>query len=325
MRHLFLIDPPERLVEPADTSIAFLREAAARRHETWETQIDDLGARDGGRPFARAKPIELRPGGDWYRLGEPSGRFLDEFDVVWMRKDPPFDLRYVYATHLLSLVRAPTLVVNDPQALRDANEKLVTLRFPELIPETLISGRIDELLEFRRRLGGEMIVKPLGGAGGDGIFHLPDKDRNVRAILEMATRKETELLLAQRYLPEVREGDKRVILVEGEPKGALLRVPHETESRANLHVGGVATKTALSPREVAICAAVGPMLRASGVVFAGLDIIGGYLTEINITSPTGIREIEKLDSVLIEKDVLDAVEVRWRAGTDSPLRRAHLE
>ena len=320
MRHLFLIDPPERLQARADTSIAFMREAAARGHEIWQAQIDDFGARDGGRPFAAASPIEVRDGDDWYRLGEARGRFLDELDVVWMRKDPPFDLRYVYATHLLSLVRKPALVVNDPQALRDANEKLVTLRFPDLIPETLVSARIEELLAFRQRLGGEMIVKPLGGAGGDGIFHLPDKDRNVRAILEMATRKETELLLAQRYLPEVREGDKRVILVEGEPRGALLRVPHESESRANLHVGAAATKTRLTPRELEICAAVGPMLRSTGVVFAGLDIIGGYLTEINITSPTGIREIEKLDGVRIERDVLDAVEKRWEIGARSAAR-----
>jgi glutathione synthase len=310
MRHLFLIDPPERLQARADTSIAFMREAAARGHEIWQAQIDDFGARDGGRPFAAASPIDVRDGDDWYRLGEARGRFLDELDVVWMRKDPPFDLRYVYATHLLSLVRPPTLVVNEPQALRDANEKLVTLRFPALIPETLVSSRIAELLAFRQLLGGEMIVKPLGGAGGDGIFHLPDRDRNVRAILEMATRKESELLLAQRYLPEVREGDKRIIMVEGEPKGALLRVPHETESRANLHVGGEATKTRLTPRDLEICGAVGPMLRAMGVVFAGLDVIGGWLTEINITSPTGIREIEKLDGVRIEKDVLDAVEAR---------------
>lgn len=315
MRHLFLIDPPERLQPRADTSIAFMREGARRGHEIWQAQLDDFGARDGGRPFvSAATPVELRAGDDWYRLGEASGSFLDQFDVVWMRKDPPFDLRYVYATHLLSLVRQPTLVVNDPQALRNDNEKLVTLRFPDLIPETLITSRMSELLAFRDRLGGEMIVKPLGGAGGDGIFHLGDKDRNVRAILEMATHKETELLLAQRYLPEVREGDKRVILVEGEPKGALLRVPHETESRANLHVGGVATKTLLTPRDLEICGRVGPMLRASGVVFAGLDIIGSYLTEVNITSPTGIREIEKLDGVVIEKDVLDAVEARWRAG-----------
>jgi glutathione synthase len=314
MRHLFLIDPPERLVPRADTSIVFMREAQSRGHEIWQAQIDDLGARDGGRPFATATRIELRPDDDWYRLGETRGRFLDELDVVWMRKDPPFDLRYVYSTHLLSLTKQPTLVVNDPQALRDANEKLVTLRFPDLVPETIISSRIAELLAFRERMGGEMIVKPLGGAGGDGIFHLPDKDRNVRAILEMATRRETELLLAQRYLPEVREGDKRIILVEGEPRGALLRVPHESESRANLHVGGAATKTTLTPREREICARVGPMLRRTGVVFAGLDVIGGYLTEVNITSPTGIREIEQLDGVKIERDVLDAVEARWKAG-----------
>ena len=314
MRHLFLIDPPERLLPRADTSIAFMREAARRGHELWQAQVDDLGARDGGRPFAHATAVEIRDGDDWYRLGEPAGRYLDDLDVVWMRKDPPFDLRYVYCTHLLSLVRPPTLVVNDPQALRDANEKLVTLRFPELIPETIVTSEIAELLAFRERMGGEMIVKPLGGAGGDGIFHLADKDRNVRAILEMATRKETELLLAQRYVPEVRDGDKRVILVEGEPKGALLRVPHESESRANLHVGGTPTQTRLTPRDLEICAAVGPMLRQMGVVFAGLDIIGPYLTEVNLTSPTGIREIEALDGALIERDVLDAVERRWKVG-----------
>jgi glutathione synthase len=315
MRHLFLIDPPARLLPRADTSIAFMREAARRGHQIWQAQIDDFGARDGGRPFAYATPVEVLPGDDWYRLGERAGRYLDAHDVVWMRKDPPFDLRYVYCTHLLSLVRPPTLVVNDPQALRDANEKLVTLRFPQLIPETIVTASIVELLAFRERMGGEMIVKPLGGAGGDGIFHLGDRDRNVRAILEMATRKESELLLAQRYVPEVREGDKRVILVEGEPKGALLRVPHDSESRANLHVGGTPTRTLLTPRDLEICGAVGPMLRAMGVVFAGIDIIGPYLTEVNLTSPTGIREIETLDGVTIERDVLDAVERRWAAGT----------
>ena len=205
-------------------------------------------------------------------------------------------------------------MVNDPQTLRDDNEKLVTLRFPDLIPETLISSRIPELLAFRDRLGGEMIVKPLGGAGGDGVFHLARQGPKRPLHPRDGDREGDRAAVAQRYVPEVREGDKRVILVEGEPKGALLRVPHETESRANLHVGGAATKTVLSPRDLEICGRVGPMLRATGVVFAGLDIIGGYLTEVNITSPTGIREIEKLDGVLIEKDVLDAVEARWSAG-----------
>ena len=225
MKHLFVADPPELFLHEADTTIAFLREAARRGHETQICQIGSLGARDGSRPFAHSTAIEANDSAEWYRLGDAAARFLDEFDVVWMRKDPPFDMRFYYSTHLLSLVPPPTLVVNDPLALRDANEKLVALRFPELCPETLISSEIEELVAFKEHLGGEMIIKPLGGAGGEGIFHLTANDRNARAILEMATHQQTEYLMAQAYIPEVREGDKRVILVEGEPKGAVLRNP----------------------------------------------------------------------------------------------------
>jgi glutathione synthase len=317
MRHLVIVDPLPGLKPDADTTVVFMREAAKRGHQIATCGVGDVSIGPGGQARASFVETRVRDTRDFYALGAEGSGALAEFDVVWMRKDPPYDLNYFFATHLLDLVPPSTLVVNAPRGLREVTEKLFILRFPDLCPESLVSRSIHELLAFRDKLGGEMIVKPLGGAGGDGIFHLPDKDRNVRAILEMATRKETELLLAQRYLPEVREGDKRVILVEGEPKGALLRVPHETESRANLHVGGAATKTRLSPRDLDICAAVGPMLRSTGVVFAGLDIIGGYLTEINITSPTGIREIESLDGVRIERDVLDAVEKRWEIGARS--------
>lgn len=317
MHHLFIIDPPERLLVEADTSIAFMREAVARGHRVAMCRADGLGARDGGRPFAHVADAEIYEDESWYRLEEEGARFLDAFDVVWMRKDPPFDMSYFYATHLLSLVRPPTLVINDPLALRDANEKLVALRFPDVCPESLVSSRIDELLAFRDELDGEMIIKPLGGAGGEGIFHLTRHDRNVGAILEMATRKQTELILAQRYLPAVRQGDKRVILVEGEAKGAVLRIPRDTESRANFHVGGTAARTTLSQRDLEICSAVGPTLRRMGIVFAGLDIIGEWLTEVNVTSPTGIREIYALDGPAIEKDVLDAAERRWSSRRET--------
>lgn len=311
MRHLFIIDPLPLLQIDADTTIAFMREAASRGHEMATCQVDSLGARNGGRPFARVIETHATEGPTWYRTeGSENAAFLDDFDVVWMRKDPPFDMRYFYATHLLSLVRQPTLVVNDPLALRDANEKLIALRFPEVCPEALVSSRIDELLAFLDELGGEMIVKPLDGAGGEGIFHLTPGDRNTKAILETATHREGRIIMAQRYLPEIRDGDKRIILVEGEPKGAVLRVPHESEARANFHVGGTAHRMTLSDRDREICATVGPTLSDMGILFAGIDVIGDYLTEINVTSPTGIREIHDLDGVRIEIDVLDAVQAR---------------
>ncbi len=311
MHHLFIIDPIERLQVDADTTVAFMREAETRGHEVFTCQIDTLGARDGGRPYAAVVRTRTIEGPAWYALeGEQTASFLDAFDVVWMRKDPPFDMRFFYATHLLSLVEPSTLVVNDPSALRDANEKLIALRFPEVCPPTLVSGRIAELLEFQASLGGEMIVKPLDGAGGEGIFHLSSGDRNTNAILEAVTQAEGRVIMAQMYIPEIRQGDKRVILVEGVAKGAVLRVPHESEARANFHVGGTAHQTTLSPRDLEICNTVGPTLREMGIIFAGLDIIGDWMTEINVTSPTGIREICDLDGVRIEVDVLDAVQAR---------------
>jgi glutathione synthase len=192
----------------------------------------------------------------------------------------------------------------------DVQEKLFALRFPSVCPESIVSRNIDEHLEFRSKLGGEMIIKPLGGAGGEGVFHLTPEDRNVRAILEVATRHGTEYQLAQRYIPEVRDGDKRIILLEGEPIGAVLRVPRHWETRANFHVGGTAERTTLTPRDREICDTIGPTLAGIGVLFAGIDVIGDWLTEINVTSPTGIREIHDLEGVRLEIQVLDAVERR---------------
>jgi glutathione synthase len=312
MRHLFVVDPLERLLPEADTTIAFLREAQRRGHAIETCGVERLGVDVGGRPRAYATKLEVLEGSSssWFRAEAPRVQHLDEYDVVWMRKDPPFDLEYLFATHVLSLAPPRTVVVNEPRALRDANEKLFALQFPQLCPQTLVSRDLGELLEFRARMGGEMVVKPLDGAGGEGVFHITAGDRNAQAILEVSTGRGGRYLMAQRYIPEVRLGDKRIILVDGEPAGAVLRVPVESETRANFHAGGRAARTTLTARDREICAVVGAELRAIGVVFAGIDVIGDWLTEVNVTSPTGIRQIRELDGVAIEAQVLDVVERR---------------
>jgi len=313
MRHLFIVDPVPGLNPDADTSVAFMREAARRGHVVATCNVEELSVGPGGR--ARASWIETRArsGRDWYELGARGGGELGEFDVVWMRKDPPYDLNYFFVTHVLDLVPPTTLVVNAPRGLREVTEKLFILQFPDLAPESLVSRSIPELLAFREKLGGEMIMKPLDGCGGEGVFHLTPDDRNVRALLELGTKHGTAYQLAQRYIPEVREGDKRIIVVEGEPIGAVLRQPQAYETRANFHVGGTAAKTGITPREREICARIGPKLRELGIVFAGIDVIGRWLTEVNVTSPTGIQEINRLDGSVLESQVLDAVEKRFAA------------
>ncbi len=317
MRHAFIVDSLPALNVEKDSTIAFMREAARRGHEVWSGQVDTLCVAEGGHAFSTLAPTRLVEGEPWYRLELATPARLRDFDVVWMRKDPPYDLNYFFATHLLDRVEPPTVVVNSPRGLRDVTEKLFTLRFPELCPETLVSRRIDELLAFREKLGGEMIVKPLGGAGGEGVFHLTRDDRNVIALLELATRHGTEFQMAQRYIPEVRQGDKRILLVEGEPLGAVLRVPLHWETRANFHVGGSPERASLTRRDREICARIGPALVEHGILFAGIDVIGDWLTEVNVTSPTGVREINALDGTRIEANVLDAVERRVAAARKS--------
>ena len=312
MRHLFILDPLHALHADADTSIAFIAEAWRRGHSVETCEVGGLGQRDG-EPFVAA--AVTTPGGDegpWFSSSATRSQQLEGYHAVWMRKDPPVDDAYLFATLLLSRVDGPVMV-NEPAALRDQNEKLFALEFPELCPKTLVSRDVEQLLSFRDELGGEMIVKPLDGNGGRDVFHLTRGDRNARVIVESGTRHGQGLLLAQQYVPAVREGDKRIILIEGEPAGAVLRVPADGESRANLHVGGRAERVDLTKRDREICARIGPRLRELGVIFAGIDVIGEFLTEINITSPTGLREIEQLSGVALEAQVLDAVEARRRS------------
>jgi glutathione synthase len=310
MRHAFIVDPLPSLNVEKDSTVAFMREASRRGHEVVTGQVQTLAVGEGGHASALLAPTRLLEGSPWYALGDAAPARLRDFDVVWMRKEPPYDLNYFFATHLLDRIEPPTLVVNSPRGLREVTEKLFTLRFPDLCPETLVSRRIDELLAFREKLGGEMIIKPLPGCGGEGVFHLTRDDRNVVALLELATRHGTEYQMAQRYIPEVRQGDKRILVVEGEPVGAVLRVPLHWETRANFHVGGSPVRAPLTRRDREICARIGPALVLHGIVFAGIDVIGDWLTEVNVTSPTGVREVNELDGVRIEANVLDAVERR---------------
>ena len=303
-----VMDPVDRISIDKDTTFVLMLEAQQRGHEIYFMELDDLFVR-GGTPQARYRRLEVVRAMPHYRLTEFATGALDDFDSVWMRKDPPFDMKFFFATHLLSLIDpSQCFVLNHPKGLREANEKLYALRFPEQIPQTLVASDMERLKTFMAELGGEMIIKPLDSSGGSGIFYLNAQDRNTNSILEAATDNGRRFIMAQRYLPEIRQGDKRIIVLNGEPLGAVLRVPLETETRGNIHVGGQCVKADVSARDREICAALAPMLRADGLYFVGLDVIGSFLTEVNVTSPTGIQEINTLDGVRLEENVVDFVE-----------------
>lgn len=304
------MDPIDTINIDADSTFALALEAQARGHALYHYLPQALTLRDG-RLYARGRPLEVfRRHGNHHRFGDLEELDLAGFDIVLMRQDPPFDMAYITATHLLELLPDDgPLVVNDAASVRNAPEKLYVLHFKELMPPTLLTLDPNEIRAFWQEHG-EIVLKPLFGNGGAGVFHLRPGDDNLNSLLEMYALVHREPVMVQRYLPEVRQGDKRIILVEGEPKGAVLRVPPEGEARANLHVGGRAVKTELTPREREICAAIGPSLRQQGLVFVGIDVIGDYMTEINVTSPTGIQEIARLDGVDLSRDIWDAVEAR---------------
>jgi len=303
-----VMDPVDKINIDKDTTFVLMLEAQRRGHAIYFLELDDLFIR-GGRAHGRYRPLRLARATPHYQLGDFAVGPLGDFDSVWMRKDPPFDMKFFFATHLLSLIdQRKCFVMNSPKGLREANEKLYALRFPEQIPQTMVSGDIDRLKNFMAELGGEMIIKPLDGCGGSGVFYLNESDRNTNSILEAATDNGRRLIMGQRYLPEIRQGDKRIIVLNGEPLGAVLRVPLESETRGNIHVGGTCMKTEVTGRDREICAALAPYLRADGLYFAGLDVIGSFLTEVNVTSPTGIQEVNALNGVRLEAQVVDFVE-----------------
>jgi glutathione synthase len=306
------MDPIGGIDIDGDSTFVLALEAQRRGHGLYHYLPTDLSY-DHGRVRARARPLEVRrERGHHARLGTPEMLDLRALDVVLMRQDPPFDLNYIGATHLLERVHPETLVVNDPVSVRNAPEKLFVTQFPDLMPPTLITYDRALIKEFRAEHE-DIIVKPIYGAGGAGVFHIRPGDDNLNSLLDLLGQVAREPLIAQRYLPEIRSGDKRIVLIEGEPAGAVNRVPPEGDARANLHVGGRAEKAVLTARDLEICEALGPVLREQGLIFVGIDVIGGWLTEINVTSPTGLQEIDRFDGVCLESRIWDAVEERYHA------------
>ncbi len=306
------MDPIESVNIDGDSTFVLALEAQARGHALYHYLPKRLSLKDG-RVSAKGQRLEVRrERGRHFTLGPLETIELAAVDVILMRQDPPFDMGYITATHVLEHLKDTTLVVNDPVNVRNAPEKLFATHFAGLMPPTLVSSDRDEIIAFRKEHR-EIILKPLFGNGGAGVFHLRPEDDNLNALLEMFTTFYREPIMVQRYLPAVRQGDKRIILVDGEAAGGVLRVPAQGEARANLHVGGQAVKTELTRREREICAALGPVLKDQGLIFVGIDVIGDYLTEINVTSPTGIQEINRPDGKQIEKQVWDAIEARLKA------------
>ncbi len=303
------MDPIEGINIDADSTFALALEGQSRGHALWHYLPADLTFAHG---VVRARGRRLtvqRVKGAHATLGPFETLELAKFDVVLMRQDPPFDMAYITATHILEHIHPKTLVVNDPAHVRNAPEKLFVTHFPDLMPPTVITSSRAEIDAFRE-LHGDIIMKPLFGNGGAGVFHIRPDDDNINALLEMFTARSREPIIVQRYLPEIRQGDKRIVLIDGVAAGGVTRVPAKGEARANLHVGGRAEKTTLTSREREICARIGPALKERGLLFVGIDVIGDYLTEINVTSPTGIQEISRFDGTNLAGLIWDAIEAR---------------
>ena len=315
---VFVMDPIESIDIQTDTTFVLMLEAQRRGHRVLYADPADL-ALDTGTPVVRARPLTLRrEPGRHADVGAARSLALDEeADVVLQRTDPPVDAAYVTATQILTLCRR-ALVLNRPAGILAANEKLYALHFPDLMPPTRVTRSIPQLVDFMAKLGGEMIVKPLDGRGGEGVFHVRADDPNLNSILEQSTRFETLRVMAQQYLPGVHRGDKRILILDGEPLGAVLRVPAEREFRANFHVGASAAPAELDEDDRRIIERIAPALRRDGLFFVGIDVISGRLTEINVTSPTGVQEINSLEDRRLEVEILDGIEhklAQHRAGS----------
>jgi len=305
MRLLFVMDPLETMHPEKDTTFAFLRAAQQQRHTSLHCLLKDLSV-ESGRVYANARSATVSPHPPFASYGPTERVCLSDLDAVLIRKDPPFDIAYLNATQILDLVRKDTFLMNYPRGLRDADEKLFALRFSEWTPRTVVTSGAVRIREFVEECGGRAVIKPIGRAGGRGVLQLVAGDQNVLSIIDLLTDEGQRPVMVQEYLPAVRQGDKRVILLDGELLGAILRVPAKDDFRANIHVGGQVVACGITGEEDALIASVGPKLRAAGLYFVGLDIIGGRLTEVNVTSPTGIQELGRLTHTTPEDEVL-----RW--------------
>jgi len=305
------MDPIESININGDSTFVLALEAQKRGYKLLHYLPKHLSFREG-KVLARTRALQLRREvGNHFTLGDYESVDLTAVDVVLMRQDPPFDMSYISATHILEHIHPKTLVVNNPASVRNAPEKLFVTHFPGVMPPTLISSDTEEIKSFRAEHK-DIIVKPLYGNGGAGVFHIKPDDENLNSLLEMFTTMWREPIIVQRYVPEVRQGDKRIILIDGRPAGAVNRVPASGEARSNMHVGGRPEKSALSKREQEICEIIGPALKERGLIFVGIDVIGDYLTEINVTSPTGIQEINRFDGGALEALVWDAIESKLK-------------
>ena len=313
------MDPLETINIDGDSTFALMLEAQRRGHALWHYEVRHMSLREGRavpgartveRLVARARQITVqRVKGGHFSAGEAAMLDLGTMDAILMRQDPPFDMAYITATHMLEHIHPTTLVVNDPASVRDAPEKLLVTHFPDLMPPTLITWDLDAIRGFRAEYR-DIIVKPLFGNGGAGVFRIREDDENLASLLEMHFARTREPLMVQRYEPAVRLGDKRVILIDGEPMGAINRVPAQGEARSNMHVGGRAEKTVLTARDREICARIGPLLRERGLLFTGIDVIGDWLTEINVTSPTGIQEVARFGGTDLAAAIWDRIETK---------------
>jgi glutathione synthase len=309
MKVALQMDPIAAVNIEGDSTFRIGLEAQQRGHSLFFYTPDRLAFVEG-RVVARGWPIELRrEKGNHVSFGAEVEVDLGDFDVVWLRQDPPFDMGYITTTHLLEMIHPKTLVVNDPFWVRNSPEKLLVLRFPHLTPPTAIARDLQTIRAFKARHG-DIILKPLYGNGGAGVFRLDANDRNLSSLYELFTSMSREPMIVQKFLPAVSAGDKRVILVDGEPVGAINRVPQAGETRSNMHVGGRPEPVGLTARDLEICAEIGPMLREKGQVFVGIDVIGDWLTEINVTSPTGIQELERFDGINAAAKIWEAIERR---------------
>ncbi|MGF1487793.1 MAG: glutathione synthase [Prochloraceae cyanobacterium] len=321
MKFAFIIDPISKLDPGHDTSVALMEAALAKGHQVWITEIDRLSI-IAGKAWATLEPVKLEPvklanglwvaEANWYEVGDGILKPLEEMDAVFMRVDPPVNVSYLYATYILDLIDSKkTLVINSPDGLRKANEKVYALQFQSVIPETIVSQDKSVIRKFvdRRKAA---VLKPLGGKGGEGILFLEEGDRNFNSLIEISTKQGREPVMVQTYLPEAKQGDKRVILLNGEPIGAVNRIPTGAEFRGNMAVGGRVEAVEITDRDREISATLGPKLRADGLYFVGIDIIGGYLTEVNVTSPTGIREIDRLSNCNLGKQVIEWLETKQK-------------
>jgi glutathione synthase len=305
-RHLFVVDPLANIDITKDSSFALMLAATKRGHEVYSCDISGLFGKIGI-GYANCQPTRVQAvKGNHVQFGNTEVLELGAFDVVWMRKDPPFDMTYIAATYVLDLAPASTRVWSRPEALRTWNEKTSILRFPDLAPPSLLTRDSKEIQRFQAEVGGSVVVKPLGWSGGRGIVALHPGDLNTRSLLEITTKEGQEWVMVQRYLPEVVQGDKRVIFVGGVARAGLLRVPPADDLRGNIHIGATTELSPLTPQEEALCAVLGPHLVAAGHLFTGIDLIGGRLTEINVTSPTGIQEIRDLGGPDLAEELLTA-------------------